>query len=81
MSAKNWCITLNNYDENDYIILWTFIKNECNYGIIGKEIGELNTPHLQGYFQCKKRITLKWLKKINNKCHFEIAKGDAAQNK
>lgn len=81
MSAKNWCLTLNNYTEDDYLNLWSFIKESCNYGIIGKEIGKEGTNHLQGYIQWVNRITLKWLKKLNSKIHWELSKGNPESNK
>jgi len=72
----NWCFTLNNYTSNNYDDILN-IKNK--YLIIGKEIGECGTPHLQGYVEFKDKVSLKKLKKFNNKIHWEIRRGTAKQ--
>ncbi|AXQ66522.1 MAG: putative viral replication protein [Cressdnaviricota sp.] len=53
--SKNWCFTLNNYDENDLMILKS--SNSSKILVFQEEIGESGTPHLQGYieFITKKR--------------------------
>ncbi len=45
--------TVNNWTEDD----WTKVRASplYSYGIMGKEVGELGTPHLQGFVQLKKR--------------------------
>lgn len=73
----NWCFTLNNYNEEEYDGL---INNELfNYVIIGREVGTEGTPHLQGYMQLHKRCRITGLKNINNRVHWEPAKGTAIQ--
>lgn len=53
MSYRNVCFTINNYTEDEYAAI---LGNEMwSYVIIGKEVGELGTPHLQGYGELKKR--------------------------
>lgn len=49
--ATSWCFTLNNYtdDEHDDFLVWA--TTECAYAIIGREEGDEETPHLQGYFR------------------------------
>lgn len=75
-----WVFTLNNYSKEEYEELKTFCSSECKAFIIGKEIGEKGTPHLQGYIEHKKKIRLSGLKKINGRCHWEKAKGNQLQN-
>lgn len=76
--AKRWCFTLNNYSENDIKKLeQSFIGEKY---IIGKEIGENGTPHLQGYINWNKQTRLTALKKINNKIHWEKCKGNEKDN-
>lgn len=74
--SKFWCFTLNNYGEGEYEAIkeWDY-----KYIVIGKEIGESGTPHLQGYveFKTKKRIT--GLKKLNNRMHWEKRRGTAQE--
>ena len=59
-AAKNWCFTINNYSSADEIKLDTMLTltGHFNYIIYGREIGESNTPHLQGYVQFKKKLRL-----------------------
>lgn len=76
--AKHWCFTLNNYNEEDRkaILAW----EHTSYCIVGKEVGDSGTPHLQGYvrFKTKKRFTA--LKKLLPTAHWEVAKGNPRQN-
>lgn len=56
-AAKNWVFTLNNYTDEDVDRL----KNSgapLVYAVIGREVGESNTPHLQGMccFSIRKRF-------------------------
>lgn len=79
-ATYRWCFTLNNYSENEYNDLLNFSTNSAKVWIIGKEIGENKTPHLQGYINLKTRTRLTALKKINNRTHWEITKGSEEQN-
>nr|UOF83117.1 rep protein [Cressdnaviricota sp.] len=76
--CKRWCFTFNNYTESEYENIVQLL-NSSKY-IIGKEVGENGTPHLQGYvnFETKTRLTA--LKKINNKIHWEKCKGSEEDN-
>ena len=51
------------------------------YLVIGKEIGESGTPHLQGYVVFDQPVRLNALKRISPRAHFEIAKGTTEQNR
>lgn len=74
--AKNWCITYNNYEQE----CLQFNPETDQYMVCGLEIGEKNTPHIQGYIQLKKRTTLKSLKRRFPKHHLEVARGSPKQN-
>lgn len=77
--AKNWCFTFNNYTEDDYqYIIEAFEKNSSKY-IIGKEVGEKGTPHLQGYVYNKKKFRPSELK-LSKSIHWEKCKGSQKQN-
>lgn len=53
-----------------------------NYLVIGKEVGESGTPHLQGYIQLKKKSRLAGVKKIiGNRCHIEQCRGTPKENR
>lgn len=76
--SRYWCFTLNNYTDDEY----NRILNETrfDYVIIGKEVGDLGTPHLQGYVRFPNAVRLATLKKIMPRAHLEIAKGNAESN-
>jgi hypothetical protein len=76
--GKNWCFTLNNYSEEEYKEI---LNTDCGYIIIGKEVGENGTPHLQGYIQMKITKRLTGMKKINDKAHWEQARGTPEENR
>jgi hypothetical protein len=79
MSVRSygWCFTLNNYSEEEYEEL---LAVDCQYLIIGKEVGECGTPHLQGFVQFHLKKTLLACKKINPRAHWEQTKGSIDQN-
>lgn len=78
--ARAWALTLNNYTQEEYDVLVQYFKRKCTKYIVGKEIGEEKTPHLQMYVRFKSGIRFKTLKDINNRLHIEKAKGTDAQN-
>jgi len=79
MSFKNWVFTLNNYTKEDIETLQQK-DSEWDFIIFGKEIGEEGTPHLQGYIELKRRLTLKSIKKkIHDRMHLEPRRGSQAQ--
>ncbi len=85
--AKAWCFTLNNYTENELGALVQLFSSldEKYYFIVGEEVGEQGTPHLQGYIEKKtgrfRPLPLFEVKRNNVQCmHFEKAKGNRTQN-
>lgn len=72
MSSRNWCWTLNNYTDED---LQKIGEWDCKYLVYGKEKGENNTPHLQGYVEFEGSKKLTTLKKLHEKIHWETRKG------
>lgn len=50
-----WGFTLNNYDDSKICAIKKKIVAYCRFGIFSKEVGELGTPHLQGYFEFRKK--------------------------
>jgi len=81
---SKYCFTFNNYTEQEYenIIEWS--KGHCFKYVIGKEIGESGTPHLQGYFELNKgvRMRITEFKKIPclYKCRFASCNGNENHN-
>ena len=78
---RNACLTLNNYTEEQYNAVKTYIIDECKYGIIGKEVGESGTPHLQIYMQFNNRKSFNVVKNKFPTAHIESAKGSPEDNR
>jgi len=77
---RNWTFTLNNYTDIDMKVLQYM---DCRYLVYGKEIAPTTgTRHLQGYVEFKNPRHLSALRKLHggDRCHWEVAKGDAASN-
>lgn len=77
--ARRFCLTLNNWTENEYSKISDYLTTKA-FWIIGKEVGESGTPHLQIYFESKTPIKFKTLKNVCNRLHIEKAKGNRRQN-
>lgn len=75
--SRRFIFTVNNWDEEDYKIWETL---ECRYMVMGKEVGEQGTPHLQGYVEFVNARSFNSMRSINPKAHIEVAHGDAEQN-
>lgn len=82
-AAKNWCFTINNYHDSDIEKLEVMFEHgHFNYIIFGQEIGEAQTPHLQGYVQMKRKMRLNQVKKfISPRAHLEVSNGSPDQNR
>lgn len=87
--ANAWCFTLNNYTKTEYEFLSSrFLSVSEKYlYIVGKEVGEQGTPHLQGYValrNAKKKFrplpAFAVERDGKNAMHFERAKGSTRQN-
>lgn len=73
--------TLNNYTEKEIEEYIDLCENEIiSYLIMGKEIGEKGTPHLQGYMQFPKQLSNKQVKNLNKRMHYERCTGDDIDN-
>lgn len=80
IQCKHWVFTLNNYTELEMDQMVLNFNLFCNKYIYGKEVGQNNTPHLQGYLELKKKERLSGLKtKFGNRFHFEKMKGTPEQ--
>lgn len=78
--AKHWCFTWNNYPDSAKIDLKeAFSSNSSEKWIIGEEVGESGTPHLQGYVSFKKKIRWTALK-LPKGIHWEAARGSEEEN-
>lgn len=73
---RNVCFTLNNYTDEEYQALLTA---NHKYIVIGKEVGDQGTPHLQGYMEFGRSVTGKYLMKLCKNCHYERRYATAVQ--
>jgi len=76
--AKGFCLTINNWTQEIYDKL---VAEKTDYKIIGKEVGESGTPHLQAYIFNRNTLRFSTLKKKYPTAHIETAKGTPADNK
>lgn len=81
IKARKWCMTWNNYTEEEYLELEQVFKDLGWVYIIGKEVGKSGTPHLQIYCEAKNPVSFEGMKKRWPKCHIEKAKGSREENK
>jgi hypothetical protein len=79
--ARSYCFTLNNpnNDEIQKVKNYCVTKSQCH--IIGSEIGESGTPHLQGYIRFKNAVRFTTLQKaLGGRAHIEKCKGTEQEN-
>lgn len=77
--SRQWICTVNNWIDGDMSQLSRLSTRSTHY-IIGKEVGESGTPHLQCYFKFKNQTRFSTLKKAVPRAHWEKAKGSAQDN-
>lgn len=79
--SRRWCFTLNNYSEEEVSSLSSLQGDKLTYLLFSKEVAPTTgTPHLQGYLETKKKITLKGLSQLIPRASLSVAKGTAKQN-
>ncbi len=77
--ARAFCFTLNNYSADDERRIRDI---PCNYLCYGRERGNNNTPHIQGYIYFASAKTFTAAKRLlGQRCHLEVAKGDPQSNR
>jgi len=77
--AIYWCFTLNNWTVDDLSSISSKCSKFCKFAIIGSEIGEQGTPHLQGYIEFIKKSRPMGVFD-NKRIHWEKCKGDRDDN-
>lgn len=72
-----YCVTVNNYTAAVYDEFLQFCQRMTNYYVIGKEVGNSGTPHLQCFIALKqKERRSKLSNMLSFKPHFEAALAD-----
>lgn len=75
---RNFVFTFNNYTQQDVDRIYNYEFSE--YVIIGFEIGESGTPHMQGYMELKKQLGFNRVKTdLGDGIHIESRKGTQKQ--
>lgn len=75
--ARSWCFTLNNPTPDEWARLLTLA---APYWVMGDEVGENGTPHVQGYVQFGKVVRFNAAKEmLGPRVHLEPAKGTPEQ--
>lgn len=79
--SKYWCFTLNNYTEDDEQRLAELSEDgRVSYLVIGREVGESGTRHLQGFISFASRIRFGAVKTaIGGNPHVESTRGTPYQ--
>lgn len=76
--AVHWVFTLNNYSDDDVIRLCderALLGAGVRYMVVGKEVGESGTPHLQGCVSFKNKLRMAAVKRIISElAHFEVCR-------
>lgn len=75
--TRGFCFTLNNYSEKDVEAIKGWSKYK--YLVFGFEVGESGTPHLQGYVEWQNGRTLRGLKRLGKRIHWEERRGSPKQ--
>jgi hypothetical protein len=84
LKSRKWVFTINNWTDEDWkgvIELGKEIEEDGGYLIVGKEVGEEGTPHLQGYVRFKNPRSRKELvKRFLKRAWIACAKGSETEN-
>jgi len=76
-----WAFTWNNYPDNWKVTLETIFRCYQGVGwIMGQEVGESGTHHIQGYVEFKKKLRPLEMKDCPKEIHWEKRKGTKQQN-
>lgn len=77
--TRSYCFTINNYTDDDIQCVKKLMEIS-SYCIVGKEVGEQGTPHLQGYVYFPEAKTFTSVKKKLPRAHIEVCKGSPLDN-
>jgi len=72
-----WSMTINNPDENDYLIVRNPNSKYVRELVWTQEVGEEGTEHIQAWLRLQRNQTLSFVKKIYPRGHFKHCDKDA----
>lgn len=77
----SYCFTINNWTDADVTELKKLEESpRTRYLIIGKEVGEEGTPHIQGYVYFHNQTVFSTVKKFLTRAHIEPSRGSVEDN-
>lgn len=80
LQSKHWCFTINNYEEHRLGRIEELEKSDqVKYLVVGREVGESGTKHLQGFVSFATKKTLRAVKEFIGEAHLETTKGSPKQ--
>ncbi|QIM58708.1 replicase [Bat circovirus] len=80
--AARWCFTLNNPTDEEKAQIAGIADEKVKYLIVGEEVGDSGTPHLQGFINLRAKVRLQGLKQLlGPRAHCEKARGTDEDNK
>lgn len=74
--SRGWCFTINNYTFEDCINLMDI---PFDYLVVGFEVGENGTEHIQGYLHMESQLAFSSMKVWLPRAHLECARGTPEQ--
>lgn len=74
--GTRWCFTINNPTDEDKQSV-ADVLTAAKYGVVGRELGDFGTPHLQGFviFESNKRFS--YLHRLWPRAHLELTRGNS----
>lgn len=78
--ARHWCLTINNFTEEDKVNLINIIENQCLSGIAEIEHENEGTPHIQGYLSFPSAKSRRTVSSLLPRAHLEAARGTWKDN-
>lgn len=80
MGSRSWTITINNYTEDEMEFITQRFAQLCTRLVVGKEVGDEGTPHLQGFCILRRVKRMAAMKKLFPRAHLEKSNADAVEN-
>lgn len=78
--GRFWVFTLNNWTEHEWDHIVSICPQYVDYLVIGKEVGDTGTPHLQGFLIWKRDVRMGTIKRVLlQRAHLERARGTSTQ--
>lgn len=79
--GTRWCFTINNPTDDDHQSVADLFDNRdlVKYGIVGREVGESGTPHLQCFVIFNRNKRFNALRRLLPRAHFELTRGNSQQ--